>query len=159
MTVTYQIVPIPDDANIMHTVASWSIEQWGSNFPNDSIDTYINLYKESLNSISGIPRVFVALNEHGSPIGTITFIADDELPRATEPGPWLAALFVFPECRGQGIGHALVKTVIEHSRALGHHTLYLYTADLMSWYEDMSWTRLRRTQLGDHEVTVMSYSQ
>jgi len=158
VNVTFRVVPIPDDANIMNTVATWSIEQWGADFSNDSIDTYINLYKESASSISGIPRVFIALNEDDTPVGTITFIADDELPRAIEPGPWLAALFVLPECRGQSIGRALVNTVIEHSHALGHHTLYLYTADLMSWYEGMGWTRVRRTKLGDHEVTVMSFT-
>jgi GNAT superfamily N-acetyltransferase len=158
VNVTFHIAPISDDAAIMQTVAKWSIEQWGADFPNDSIETYLNLYKESANSTSGIPRTFVALDKRGAPVGTITFIADDDLPQATEPGPWLAALFVAPEARSQGLGHALVNTVCDYSRALGYHTLYLYTADLMSWYEDMGWTRVRKTELTDHEVTVMSRS-
>lgn len=156
MIVTFRIVPMPDDINVMQVVASWSIEQWGADFPNDTVDTYVDLYKESVRSTSAIPRVFVALTDNGSPVGTITFISDDELPNAPEPGPWLAALFVLPEFRNEGLGRALVDTVIHHARSLGYHTLYLYTQNQMSWYEAMNWQRIRQAQLAEHEVTVMS---
>ena len=158
MNVNFRVVPIPSDFHIMQTVATWSIQQWGADFPSDSLETYINLYEESLRSTTGIPRVFVALNKDNAPVGTITFVADDDLPHSTEPGPWLAALFVLPEYRGHGVGHTLVRTVTNHAYSLGHHTLYLYTEDLMSWYEEMGWTRVRGATLANHEVTVMSLS-
>jgi hypothetical protein len=34
--------------------------------------------------------------------------------------------------------------------------VYLYTEHGAPWYEKMGWTRLRVTQLSDHNVTVMS---
>lgn len=158
MNVTFRVLPIPDDIDIMQTVAVWSLEQWGADFPDDSLDTYINLYKESVRATSGIPRVLVAMNERNAPVGTITFIADDDLPGAPEPGPWLAALFVLPESRSNGVGQALVDAVIDHARLLGHHTLYLYTDEQVSWYEALGWKCVRQAALANHEVTVMSLS-
>ena len=154
--VQFHISPIPDDDIVMNTVATWSISQWGSDFLEDTIDTYVNLYRMSVTSTTGIPRVFIASNTANDPIATITFVANDDLPDASEPGPWLAALFVLPEHRHQGIGGALVNTVVDHARSLGHTQLYLYTADQVKWYEDMGWLPLRKARLSNYFVTVMS---
>lgn len=156
MTVDFQIIPIQKDDEILTTVASWSIQQWGADFPDDSIDTYLDLYAESITSSTGIPRVFLALNAHMQPVATITFVADDDLPNAIESGPWLAALFVLPEYRHRGLGKSLVRTVVKHARVLGYSTLYLYTADQVKWYEDMGWSVVREARLSDHNVTVMA---
>lgn len=110
----------------------------------------------SVTSTTGIPRVFVASNTANEPIATITFVANDDLPNASEPGPWLAALFVMPEHRHHGIGSALVDTVVDHAKSLGHKQLYLYTADQVKWYEDLGWSPLRQARLTDYFVTVMS---
>ena len=145
-----------NDDQVLTTVASWSIDQWGADFPEDSIDTYLDLYRESIASSTGIPRVFVALNELEHPIATITFVADDDLPDAVESGPWLAALFVLPECRHHGLGTALVHEVVQHARQLGYPALYLYTRDQVEWYEHMGWSVVRTARLSDHSVTVMT---
>jgi predicted N-acetyltransferase YhbS len=82
-------------------------------------------------------------------------ITDDELPDATEPGPWLAAVFVAPQFRGRGVGTALATEAVEQARAMGHADIYLYTRSRMSMYERLGFTALRQSQLGDHAVTVM----
>lgn len=156
MTVDFQIIPMPNDDEVLTTVASWSIKQWGADFPEDSADTYVRLYVESITSSAGIPRVFVALNAQKQPVATITFVADDDLPDATEPGPWLAALLVLPEYRQQGLGRSLVRAVVEHARSLRYSTLYLYTPDQVQWYERMGWSVVREARLSDHKVTVMA---
>lgn len=158
MNVQFRVIPIPDDRDIMHVVAAWSMSEWGDDFPDDSIDTYTDLYRQSQESRNGIPRVFIAMDQDEQPVGTITFIADDELPDATESGPWLAALYVLPDFRGHGVGRALVDCVIDHAGTHGHSNLYLYTSDQVSWYEGMGWTSLRHATLGNQRVTVMSYS-
>jgi GNAT superfamily N-acetyltransferase len=156
--VIFRIVSIPPNDEILHEVATWSMEQWGVDFPHDTIDTYVNLYKESIASSSGLPRVFVALDNNDTPIGTITCIDDDELPNALEEGPWLAALFVLPECRQSGIGQALVDAVVQHARSCGYSKLYLYTERHVAWYEKLGWTVVREATLSDHVVTVMTRS-
>jgi GNAT superfamily N-acetyltransferase len=156
--VFFRIVPIPHNDDILREVATWSMEQWGADFPNDTIDTYVSLYKDSIASTSGLPRVFVALDDNDTPIGTITCIDDDELPDAIEEGPWLAALFVLPECRQSGIGQALVDAVVQHARSCGFNKLYLYTERHVAWYEKMGWAVVREATLSDHVVTVMTRS-
>jgi N-acetylglutamate synthase-like GNAT family acetyltransferase len=83
-------------------------------------------------------------------------IADDELPDAPEPGPWIAAVFVAQWARRQGIGEALIDSLTSRARELGFSTVYLYTEHGAPWYEKMGWTSLRVTRLSDHNVTVMS---
>jgi len=153
--VTVQITHIPDDQLVMLAVANWSVQQWQSDFPSDTVETYLTLFKTAITSQDQLPFVFVAWSDNGAPIGTVTLIADDELPHATEPGPWLAALFVLPEFRHQGVGQALVDVVVSAARNTHHYELFLYTADQMTWYQTMGWSPIRTATLADHEVVVM----
>jgi N-acetylglutamate synthase-like GNAT family acetyltransferase len=88
-------------------------------------------------------------------VGTASLIADDELPDATELGPWLAAVFVEEERRGTGVGTALVQEMMTRARALQIERLYLYTENAAAWYQLMGWRTLRTARLSDHDVTVM----
>ena len=74
---------------------------------------------------------------------------------ATEPGPWLAAVFVAPEVRSRGTGSALVHHIVERCRQRGDATLYLYTDEQQSWYESMGWTFIRQATLNDITHVVM----
>jgi predicted N-acetyltransferase YhbS len=153
--VTVSITHIPDDQQVMLTVANWSVQQWRSDFPSDTVETYLTLFRSAIASHDKLPFIFVAWNDNGAPIGTVTLIADDELPDATEPGPWLAALYVLPDFRHQGVGQALVDVVVSTARTTHHRELFLYTADQTTWYQKMGWTSVRTTRLADHSVVVM----
>jgi predicted N-acetyltransferase YhbS len=146
---------IPDDLGIMHTVAQWSINAWGDDFPDDSINTYVDLYQTAISDQLTLPCVFVAWNDDMEPVGTITLIENDDLPDATEPGPWLAALYVAPEYRKQGVGHVLVDMVTSTARSLGHEEIYLYTSDKVDWYLKIGWNTVRAANLANHQVMVM----
>lgn len=152
---TLQVTPIPDDREIRQTVAEWSIAEWGDDFPGDTIDTYLDLYEMSSRHPDELPVVFVAL-DGDTPVGTATLVADDELPGATEPGPWLAATYVVDDARGNGVGGALVSAVENEARRLGHRRLYLYTHDAHDWYARTGWRRLRDAVLTERTVTVMT---
>ena len=79
-------------------------------------------------------------------------VIDDDLPGATEPGPWLAAVYVLPSHRGKGAGRALVESV--SARVEGG--LWLYTEHEEQWYESMGWERVRESEINGHRVTVMA---
>jgi GNAT superfamily N-acetyltransferase len=150
---TISVVDMPVDQQIRHTLAQWSLDEWNRDFPADTIDWYLNLYDEAERTDT-LPIVLAAFVD-GEVAGTASVITDDELPDATEPGPWLAAVFVAPQFRGQGVGTALATEAVERARAMEHVDIYLYTRSRMSMYERLGFTVLRQSQLGDHAVTVM----
>ncbi len=153
---TFRVIDIPDDKELQQRVARDCVNYWRRDFPLDTDYWYVNLYREAL-ATDSLPIVLVAM-DGDQYIGTASLIADDELPDAVEPGPWMAAVLVQPERRGCGVGTALVKELVDRARVLGIATVYLYTESTVEWYEAMGWTSVRTAQLSDHEVTVMMYS-
>jgi GNAT superfamily N-acetyltransferase len=148
-----RIIDIPDDAGVQSFVAKTCVSYWRRDFPHDTEEWYLALYAESLQSQT-LPIVLVACMGD-EVVGTASLIADDELPDATELGPWLAAVFVEEERRGTGVGTALVQEMMTRARALQIERLYLYTENAAAWYQLMGWRTLRTARLSDHDVTVM----
>jgi GNAT superfamily N-acetyltransferase len=148
------IGPMPQDNNVRLQSARWAVEQWKRDFPYDTVDWYLNLYNAA-DSTNSLPVVHAALLNDEF-VGTASLIADDELPDATEPGPWIAAVFVAEWARRQGIGEALIDSLTARAQHLGFSAVYLYTEHGAPWYEKLGWSSLRVTRLSDHNVTVMS---
>ena len=113
------------------------------------------MYDATLGS-SGLPVVLVAMDDDEF-LGTASLIVDDELPGATEPGPWLAAVYVVESHRNRGVGSSLVRAMTARAVDLGCTPVYLYTESGRSWYETMGWQVVRSATLADHEVTVMRW--
>jgi N-acetylglutamate synthase-like GNAT family acetyltransferase len=148
-----RIIDMPDDAGVQSLVAKTCVSFWRRDFPHDTDEWYLTLYAESLRSQT-LPIVLIA-HMGDEVVGTASLIADDELPDATELGPWLAAVFVEEERRGTGVGTALVQEMMTRARALQIERLYLYTENAAAWYQLMGWRTLRTARLSDHDVTVM----
>ncbi|MGA0118665.1 MAG: GNAT family N-acetyltransferase [Ilumatobacteraceae bacterium] len=151
---TLQIIDMPDDPAVQQLVASTCVNYWKRDFPLDTAQWYLDLYADSLSG-DALPVVLVAL-QNGEFAGTASLIADDELPDAPEPGPWVAAVFVADEYRKQGIGTALVNELQRRASSSGITKIFLYTESGATWYEAMGWQRLRTAELSGHDVTVMS---
>jgi len=149
------IVPLASRPDLWGQAAQWSVEQWRHEFPSDTVDTYLSQYRTAADGADGVLEVWAALSPEGGLVGIATLVDDDELPDATEPGPWLAAVYVEPAARGAGVGSALVSHVASRARVLGHEHLFLYTADRRDWYERRGWLALRESSVRDTAVTVM----
>jgi GNAT superfamily N-acetyltransferase len=149
-----QIIDMPDDDDLQQLVASICVSYWKPDFPLDTDKWYLDLYAESL-ATSGLPVVLVAIDD-GEFVGTASLIADDELPDALEPGPWVAAVYVTESHRGRGVGRALVSALQQRGSDLGITEMYLYTEKGATWYQSMGWHERRVASLSGHDVTVMS---
>ncbi len=154
MTGVRTVVPLPADPVVRRTVAEWSRDAWADLFPDDDTDTYLALYEEA--DGANLPRVWVSLDESSRPTGTASLVADDDLPGASEPGPWLAAVWVHPDHRARGDGTSLVDVAAATARELGHTTLFLYTHGAVRWYERAGWRVVREAHLRSRPVTVMA---
>lgn len=149
------IVDMSHDASVRLQSATWAVEEWKRDFPYDTVDWYLSLYARADESPT-LPIVLAAFVDDNF-VGSASLIEDDELPDATEPGPWVAAVYVAETDRGRGIGAALVRELVNRAQELGIAQLFLYTQNGAPWYVDMGWRTCRVARLADHEVTVMSY--
>jgi GNAT superfamily N-acetyltransferase len=107
--------------------------------------------RENLNA-EPIP---IALVAHDGPafLGTASVIASDlaERPQYT---PWVAALWVEPQHRSQGVGAALVERATRDCFALGVSRAYLCARPQHSgFYERLQWIAIER-DIGAHGLTV-----
>jgi GNAT superfamily N-acetyltransferase len=150
------IVPISNRRDLWDEAARWSVEAWRHEFPDDTVQTYLDQYALTQDPQGRLIEVYAAVDRGGSLRGLATLVDDDDLPDAREPGPWLAAVFVHPDARRCGIGSRLVDHVTSRAATLGHKTLYLYTEHSVDWYRSKGWTIVRDTTLNGLPHVVMS---
>jgi GNAT superfamily N-acetyltransferase len=148
-----EVVLIPNDERIWHEAAQWCMDEWHDVWPQDTLETYVEHYQSTVSDPSRLPLVLAAVDGHAL-LGVVTLIADDELPGATET-PWLAACFVSPEHRGQGVGHLLVQECERLARSMGYSALHLFTWSEQQWYERQGWHVLRVVDFGGRQTSVM----
>lgn len=86
----------------------------------------------------GMPFTLVAERD-GMFCGTVSVIASDE-PARLDLTPWIAALWVDEDARGQGIARRLLEDAAARCKALGVATLFLTARPhLRGFYENLSW--------------------
>ncbi|MBG2632838.1 GNAT family N-acetyltransferase [Klebsiella michiganensis] len=83
-----------------------------------------------------LPITFVAV-EGERLLGTVGLWRCDLISRQ-DLYPWMAALYVAPEARGQGLAGKLQQHVIGYARAQGYTELFLYSA-CRDFYERFGW--------------------
>ena len=151
----FSITHIKEVPHLHQQAAEMSRVAWKHDFPEDTTQTYLNMFTVSGTYTGRFVEVFAAINQADELLGLATLVDDDELPGATEPGPWLAAVFVVPEARKLGVGSALIDHVVSRSRELGYSEIFLYTDHQQKWYEKRGWMYTRNTLLNDIEHVVM----
>ncbi|MBN1498302.1 MAG: GNAT family N-acetyltransferase [Spirochaetes bacterium] len=117
-----EIIPLHMVPELGPLLARWSYNEW---YRHRSIDfslvlhTYLARTKDN-----SLPQSFVAMDE-GRPAGMVTLKLDDLWSRK-DLNPWLSSLYVVPEARSRGTGHALVRTVLARARELGFASVNLF---------------------------------
>ncbi|RIJ36736.1 GNAT family N-acetyltransferase [Pontibacter oryzae] len=118
------------------TVANWIYEQWWKK-PGNTIEVVKQPLREHLEK-KDFPLTLVAL-EGEKPAGSVLLIENDGISELPDLTPWLAALYVAPRFRRQGVGPQLVQALEQHARQIGYKKLYLVATDRVSFYKDLSW--------------------
>ena len=152
----FRIVALADHPNLWQQAAEWSFAAWRHEFPQDTIETYLDQYALAANPGERLVEVYAALGASDRLLGLTTLVDDDELPGVIEPGPWIAAVWVDPSSRTVGVGGSLVRHATLRATSLGVRDLYLYTEDQQFWYERKGWQRVRNASLNGLAVTVMT---
>jgi len=111
-------------------VATWIYDE----FWRDRAGTSVEGFEARLRQAGDphrIPLSLLALLD-GEPAGTVNLIESDS-PRHPHLHPWLAALFVCPAHRRQGVGGALFRALVWNAKRLGFTEVFLGT-DVPGFY-------------------------
>ena len=154
----FSVTHIKQVPHLHQQAAELSRDAWKIDFPEDTTQTYLDMFNVIGTYAGRFVEVFAAINQADELLGLATLVDDDGLPGATEPGPWLAAVFVVPEARKLGVGSALIDHVVNRSRELGYSEIFLYTDHQQQWYQKRGWTYTRDTLLNDMKHVVMRNS-
>jgi N-acetylglutamate synthase-like GNAT family acetyltransferase len=135
-------------------IVGWLHAQWGHLMPGVSLEKLAEIYENRLIPHQ-IPETFVALR-NGEIVGTASLVKHDMSARM-DLFPWLAAVYIKAEHRGQGIGSKLVQAVMDEAKLLGLERFYLFTPNQASFYARLGWLKLEEIEYRGEQVTVMMY--
>jgi GNAT superfamily N-acetyltransferase len=121
--------------------------------PGLSVEDLTRIFSGHLNR-DRIPLTLIAFLD-GQPAGTASIYVHD-LEVRPDLTPWLAAVYVAPPYRKQGIGSELVKAVESTAQKLRIDRLYLFTPDQELFYTRLGWSVLERVEYWNQTVVVMN---
>ena len=147
-----EIVYLADQPGYLPTVARWVFDEWGRKTSGVNLAQVKTKFRGHLQR-DAVPLTLVAVND-GLPTGTASLFTHD-LSLRPELSPWLAAVYVPPKQRRQGIGQKLVQAAEETARRLEIERLYLFTPDQVPFYTRLGWSILEETDLRSQPITIM----
>jgi predicted N-acetyltransferase YhbS len=130
------IIQLRDNPNLLDQGAKFFHASFGSE---GNYMLYYDCIKNSLTTESLLPRWFLAMKGK-EVVGGCGLITNDFISRM-DLWPWLAALYVIEQERGQALGSRLLSKAVEEARKLGFRKVYL-TTDHDGYYEKYGWQRI-----------------
>ncbi|MGO9674936.1 MAG: GNAT family N-acetyltransferase [Methylocella sp.] len=150
----FSVADLRDCPHFSQVVAESVWRAWwrSGGYPLASIE---NRVQENFGS-KGIPFCIIAHRDGGF-LGAASVIASD-LSARPDYAPWVAAVWVEPEHRRQGIGGALVRRAADKALALEHNCVYLCARPENSrFYRNLGWSVLEEN-IGEDLLTIFTYS-
>ena len=135
-------------------LADWSYAEWRHLYDQRKMtlpDVVAGLHRRA--NIVALPLTIVAISD-GAVVGTGALLKED-LPTRAQLTPWLAAMFVVPEHRGQGIASAIIARLVDEAQRLALQRLYLWTSSAAPLYARLGWSELEKLEYCGNEITVM----
>jgi len=140
-----QIEQLSERPDLLPTVAGWIYKEWWTEVDGANVGALTDLLQAHL-ILNQIPITLVASFEN-YPVGTATLLAHDvETEEWPNLSPWLAAVYVMPDYRRQGVGAALINAIVEKAASLGVGVLYLLTLGREEFYAGLGWQVLHRSE-------------
>ena len=130
---TMKIIAVHEHPHLLDKAVQFFWEKWGTE---ENFTFYQDCMIHSGKTEDGIPRFYAAILDERF-IGTYALIRND-LNSRQDLHPWLACLYIDPDCRGKQLGARLLDHAIKEAAKLGFKKLYLQTG-LEGYYEKYGW--------------------
>jgi GNAT superfamily N-acetyltransferase len=135
----------------LETVGSWIYEQWWRR-PGNTVEVVLRLLREHV-AQDKVPFTVIALVD-GSPVGSCCVVENDCAFRP-QYAPWVAAVYVKPGLRRQGVASSLLQEVVAIAKRAQVVGLYIDChVGTVPVYERSGWTILERN-VGDPDSVVL----
>lgn len=100
-----------------------------------------------------LPATLV-LRENEQVAGSVSVLCGD-CEACTDLDPWLASLYVFPECRGRGHAGRLIEAAIHLAEKAGEKELHVFTESAADLFRRHGFTTLERTTLHGKPIEIL----
>jgi GNAT superfamily N-acetyltransferase len=146
------VAPMAEHRGLLPLVAEWFVAEWpswyGPGGPGD-VSADLAAFAESERVL---PVGVIALLE-GRPVGAGALKAES-ISSHKHLSPWAAAGYVVPELRGQGVGAALLASLVAMGRAIGYEAIYCGTSTAQSLLMRCGWHAIESTVVGGRQLVV-----
>ena len=152
MSPTLTVEPLARHRDLLPLLAEWFVSEWPSWYGPAGEGNVAQDLQQFSASEAKLPIGFVALL-NGKPVGAGA-LKTESIPSHRHLTPWAAAGYVLPSQRGQGIGAALLRSMLVHARSLGHMHVYCGTSSAESLLLRAGWAAIEVTQHAGKPLTV-----
>jgi predicted N-acetyltransferase YhbS len=133
-------------------------DTWGYINPEETLaEITAHLTEVYTSSRDGMPETLVAV-ESGGLLGAATLQDKTRLFPDIERTPWLAGVYVKPECRSRGIASLLIREVENTALRAGHETLHLCTHEHEAYYARLGYATIESRSFRGEKTFVMAKS-
>lgn len=147
-----QIDYLANRLNFLEPLAKLHLAEWGYLYPVESLEQRVVRLRAAC-GCDGVPSVFVGFD--GDRLIGSAALVEDDMETDGALTPWLAAVFVVPEQRGNGYAAQLIERVEAEAGAAGYSQIYLYTPGAEAYYQRSGWRTREQTTFHGAAVTVM----
>ncbi|MCF8167501.1 MAG: GNAT family N-acetyltransferase [Rhodoferax sp.] len=148
--------PLSRHRALVPVVAQWFVAEWpawyGVGGPGNIADD-LNQFAQSEHQL---PLGLVAF-ENEVPVGAAA-LKSESIPSHAHLGPWAAAGYVLPQCRGRGIGAVLLHGLVVKARELGYAHIYCGTSTSESLLVRAGWQWLEHTSMQGKPLAIFRAS-
>lgn len=130
----YHVISLREQPDMLNAFVDYFAEKWGKR------KIYDDSMSHCIASGSPLPQWYVLVDADEKIVGCSGLVANDFNSRQ-DLWPWLCAVHISEEERGQGLGEILIAHAVEETKRLGFDNLYLGT-DHIGYYEKYGWTYL-----------------
>jgi len=145
-----RILRLDEHPEYIPVCAAWIYAQWGSQ-SDGTPDGALRKFCEKA-APGQLPISLIAIHDN-KPAGTISLWTSDH--HMDDIGPWLAALYVHPFHRNEGIALTLIDLVIDEACKRGDASIYLVTEDAGELYRRFGFEDVRKLVSDYGEATLM----